>query len=913
MENQKPQVECEGYYDKKNHIFMLNQASNVSFEDLYNKSTVKSLDKKLNELIYEENNSNIKYLYKNPHKIHFTFPDGKTYDIYIANMKQFSFINEDINIDKKYKIVISNDGKEYYENYNKDEIYASKYIKYVIASINIKDFNNSSFYIEDESALSLNNLSLNYDYYLENTYFVNNSNNFFINTDQRKEFFKFLDKQLLKDKYLALCGLEGIGKTASILAYLRYSNKNYFYFNIKTVDNLLERNEISKLKDILLKEMYHFIHFDKVSYYYNLLDEILKGKISSIDLFKKIFEQINDKPDIIVLDQYKTKYDKDYYKLESILNSEFTCNLIIMSSMNEDDIRKSILMSLGYALGMSEIKPKLDYYYIINLVKVTEEDLSLLNDEQRKLLKEFGNLYIYYYKIKQAISIPSSNLSSFKNEITNEMNSKILEFYFKSDNKEYLETFINLILDDEKEHELKDCLELIDKIPLRYFLIKHEKENIIHFSELKGTDKISFNSAYIFIREYFLKYYQSAFVNRKKNNNFNKNNEKNQISIDLEKFFGYFLWAFRDVVKLNKTKIVAYKNINSIIDMKEELIKSLKSKVEKLKNGESILIIQNDQNARIFDVGILEKKFDKFNLYLIQVTTRKNADERITLTCLNDNANYLNGFFSLKLGIKFENNYFCYIFNYNDPDNATIEYCQNNRLDYFLFDCKNLILHGDLVLKPLKYYLPALKYSEELSNINRMINIEKIRFQETVFNNDLIETKKFLKRKRELMKEKDPKIKEVYELIDYESKIKSGKAVTNYERKEFIINNYLLSTEYKNKKLYGISYKKKSAENIINISDIQKKNLFELCGKNTEKYEIFQVDLLKISNLDEVKPEYGCYIVFVQSSGEKYFFDFIDDQYYNLDDKSNESFVGKKLLGKGQFYSIMFLDNNILV
>ena len=795
MENKKPQVECEGYYDKKNHIFMLNQTSKVSFEDLYNNSNVKSLDKKLNELIYEKNNSNIKYLYKNPHKIHFTFPDGKTYEIYIANMKQFSFINEEINIDKKYKIVISNDGKVYYENYNKDEIYASKYIKYVIASINIKDFNNSSFYIEDESALSLKNLSLNYDYYLENTYFVNNSNNFFINTDQRKEFFKFLDKQLSKQKYLALCGLEGIGKTASILAYLRYSNKNYFYLNIKTVDNLLERNEISKLKDILLKEMYHFIHFDKVSYYYNLLDEIFKGNISSIDLFKKIFEKINDKPDIIVLDQYKTKYDKDYYKLESILNSEFTCNLIIMSSMNEDDIRESILISLKYALKMSEIKPKLDYYYIINLVKVTGEDLSLLSDEQRKLLKEFGDLYIYYYKIKQAISTSSSNLSSFKNEITNEMNSKIQEFYFKSDNKEYLETFINLILDDEKEHELKDCLELIEKIPLRYFLIKHENENIIHFSELKETDKISFNSAYIFIREYFLKYYQSAFVNRKKNNNFNKNNEKNQISIDLEKFFGYFLWAFRDVVKLNKTTIVSYKNVNSIIDMKEELIESLESKVKELKNGESILIIQNDQNARIFDAGILEKKIDKFNLYLIQVTTRKNADERITLTCLNDNANYLNGFFSLKLGIKFENNYFCYIFNYNDPDNATIEYCKKNKLDYFLFDCKNLILYGDLVLKPLEYYLPALKYSEELSNNNRMINIEKIRFQETVFNNDLIETKKFLKKKRELMKDKDPQIKEIDELTEYESKIKSGKSVLNYERKEFIRNNYLLSTE----------------------------------------------------------------------------------------------------------------------
>ena len=67
--------------------------------------------------------------------------------------------------------------------------------------------------------------------------------------------------------------------------------------------------------------------------------------------------------------------------------------------------------------------------------------------------------------------------------------------------------------------------------------------------------------------------------------------------------------------------------------------------MEDLEDGESILILQYDQNARMFDVGILEKIAEMFNLYLIQVTTRKNSDEGITITGLNDNANYLNGLF----------------------------------------------------------------------------------------------------------------------------------------------------------------------------------------------------------------------------------------------------------------------------
>ena len=173
------------------------------------------------------------------------------------------------------------------------------------------------------------------------------------------------------------------------------------------------------------------------------------------------------------------------------------------------------------------------------------------------------------------------------------MNIKIREFYYNSENYELFQIFITLILNDEQEHEFKECINLICKIPLRYFIFKCENKNIIHFSELKEDDKISFNSAFIYVREYFLQYYKSIFLN-KESKNLNKNNEKNQESIDLEKYFGYFLWAYRNIVKINNTNIVKYENVNSIIDMKDEFIKSLEIKIKKLKEGESILIFQKD-------------------------------------------------------------------------------------------------------------------------------------------------------------------------------------------------------------------------------------------------------------------------------------------------------------------------------
>ena len=222
---------------------------------------------------------------------------------------------------------------------------------------------------------------------------------------------------------------------------------------------------------------------------------------------------------------------------------------------------------------------------------------------------------------------------------------------------------------------------------------------------------------------------------------------------------------------------------------------------------------------------------------------------------------------------------------------------------------------GKLILKPLKYYLPAIKYSDELDKINRMINIEKIKFSECKidFDQNLEETKSFLNKKRALMRNNNFNLKELKELSNYESAIQGSKKLvpTNYERKELIINNYLLSTDFKNKKLYGISYKKRKSN--INFSEEQKNNLFELCGKKIEKSDIFQVDLLKISNFNYVKPEFGCYIVFIQSNDKKYFFDFINKKYYDLDNKSDDSFDGKKLLEIGNFYSIMFLDNNIKI
>ena len=916
MENDK--IIRDGFYNEDTKKFMLYSNSIYSFEDLYKgcKPAQKTKEENGDELINEKGITNIKYFYNNPHKINFIYKNGKIKEeIYISNMNQFLKINSKICEGKDLKKFISEDNQTFSESNNLEKMFASNYIRYD-TPINEKDYEISSQFKKVNSPLSLNNLSLNYDYYLENTKFVDDKNNFFVNTEKRKKLFEFLNNKLKYNNYLALCGLEGIGKTASILAYLKYYKQTYFYFNIKIIDKLLAKKEINTIKKIILKEMYHFIRFEDSEKYYDFLDELLEKNNSAMSIFKKIFEEIKNSVQIIVLDQYKTVFDPNYDLLEKIINLKYSPQLIIISSMNEDDIKKSIILSLKWALKIIKEKPKLDYYYIIDLVQVTEDDLNILTEDEKNLLNEFGNLYIYYYKMKNEINIdPDCDLNlKLKNRFKEEMDKKVHIFYNKSQSNELLKTFITLIMDDYKEKELKDCIELIEYIPFRFFQFNYQNKNIVHFSELNSTDKISFSSSFFYIREYFLNYFHNFIVDKATKEK-NKNIGKKTKSDEFEDFFGYFLWAFRGVIKLNKTNIVDYIKINSMIDMDDKYFKPFTDKIKKLKDEESILIFQSDQNAKIFDFGILEKKNKAFNLYLIQVTTKKKSDERITLTKLNDHANYLDGLFMLNLEINIMNNYFCYIFDYNSPDNTSIQYCKKNGIDYFLFDSKKLQLYGNLVLEPLKYHLSVFKYSEELNNSNT-INIEKIKFLECQDNleKEVDETKNFLQKKRELMRKKDFKFDELIELEKYEPLVQNNNnnsVYTNYERKEFIINNYLLSSQFKNKKIFGVSYKK--IKNELNFDKNRKENLFELCKKSIEKDEIFQINKLKISNLLQLKPEFGINIV-LKIENKIYLFDFIQHKYYDLDNKDEESFDdGKTLFGVGNFYSIIFLDKNIKV
>ena len=57
--------------------------------------------------------------------------------------------------------------------------------------------------------------------------------------------------------------------------------------------------------------------------------------------------------------------------------------------------------------------------------------------------------------------------------------------------------------------------------------------------------------------------------------------------------------------------------------MKDEFEASLSSKINNLNNNESLLILQKYQNAKMFDIGILEKKMIYLNSILSKLQLKK--------------------------------------------------------------------------------------------------------------------------------------------------------------------------------------------------------------------------------------------------------------------------------------------------
>ena len=448
------------------------------------------------------------------------------------NLRYFTITKYEFNIEKKiYFCFEQNFLQEYLEKeYNKKRFYVKIFTSngHIMKS---KDFQNIFNY-------SYNNFEIiyNYNYKKVTLDFLTRSNSFnnkeilnaeelnyelsnyveieeedyksffYIDTDNRKKFIDTLCTESRYKKRFALCGPFGCGKTITLLKFINDSERRSFYINLWTVNYL----GIEELKKVLTYEYIKIINKDFKKE--NEDDEII-AHINKIDSPNKIYNFIKqmieslkkDKktPYFLIIDQYSSKYDKNNEQIKEILEkNNYSSNviLIICSSMNNYDVKTNFC----HSFSDSNLDIKLiNYKYVGCLIKLDPSKEPLKNEsfEFKKILSLFGNIPIYYYKLKEAFRNKLKREEFLRNE-EDHIRIEISKFF--NDDQNSMKIELANILCCVKEKKLFLSNEFVDKLlkfPLKFLEIKRQFIKVNKLLEFLKDDFVTRNKVLSYIEE----------------------------------------------------------------------------------------------------------------------------------------------------------------------------------------------------------------------------------------------------------------------------------------------------------------------------------------------------------------------------------------------------------------------------
>ena len=971
-ENPKEEVKEKTEAERKENLQKKQTKKNqrITFEELYKSKNHKIIKSGVEYILYK----NYYYPFINPYNIKFIFPDGEEKEIFIPRNK---CIFDIIDSYQNYKYLVKLKGKNEFEE--KEITINDKYseIKFLPFLINSNDYKKIYTIIDLESNQeSLSSLSPVFDLYFDNK-IISNSEPTFKYTNERVEFFKFLEKEIEQKELIPLCGPEGIGKTISILAFFKEKNinYNYFYCNLKKLFNLFKEQNMQLIKQIMIYELFHCCKLKLLNENLQTLEKIFKNPIHPIEIINEILAQLNLRNIVIILDQYKIKYDQNYFRLQQLINSNISfkrqIKLVIISSMNELDVKESIVENLRF--GEKKTGFSLHYIYISSLVSCDENDKNKLNEEERNLLTQYGNNYQIFYEIitkreeyknkALQINISDNFTKYFEDNMKINFENRLNDYFNNENSDKNLETKLYYLMNCSNENiPIKKFIDNSSNIPFRFFVFNYKNEKIFKISDIKQTDTISLNfqcDKYL----YFIGYLYEKL--KKGENLFNKTISGLYKAITLEESFSHYLWCDKNgfLDKHKNIKITEKINIKNFFDINKD-----EFKLGSLNDNEAILFIPSDQNAKLFDCGVLvciNKSLNAFHLYLFQVTKIKNNEKRMSYLTLNDNLNYLKLYYMQSLKINIDKQFFAYIFDEKKKDKASINFCIDNNIDYIIFNEdefkikeKSDLSQYKAKIKILDYNGKKNKHTDDLQifmeiekNSNGKLEdsltylkkkrkiMKKIKYiDESEIENKILDNKKIFEIKKieknkpennnnsndivgKINKEENTKkqinieiedIKNIYknfkQVKDYFSSFKKNKVEEIDDiKKEKIIQDYLLGKSKKN--LPGISYSTENQKNYISIllkyfKPEEIKKLFKHIFDNDNKF-IIQVYKLKETYIEPyLIPEYNTYII-VKFKEDIYYIDYINQIYLSLKDDNNKSF--DYMFKEAEFLAISFV------
>ena len=760
----EPDVYFDYYFNDQENCFYLGDRK-AKIKDFFMSHKDDNLTKKTGDN-YIITFNNYMYKFDNPRDIEFIFP----FKLKILKHKKKMTPKNKINIFVSShshigEILLKYENYDFYYSEGDNEefiLFKRTELKKIYPKIKKIKFSNKKYddiysinnhTVKEYSQLDPKYLSLSYDKYLKYSDYIRNKPKFFNLTKKREDFFNLLDDKLKSNNiFLPIGGPEGIGKTSSILAYCKIKVKSdYFYFNTRTFYELMKENNKNEIKNILTNELAR-------AEFPTRLDEKIKkimrdypSNCNPIDFLITILDNINY-PNLLIIDQYKTALDDKYKCLKNLLDKyKNAFNIILLCSMNEDDVKGSFDKGIKNK-DCSGDNFFLDYLYIRELAEVSEKDLQELDNSEIEVLNRFGNLYSIFYEIIEFKRNNHGifNEQNFLNKISNDIR-KNLKIYFKTEDKitiyKLLMSLINIELSILSKEEF---LKVYFDIPFRYFKFSIDDKNIFEISQINSATKFKFEYLYNYFLEIIVNLSSEIYNEIQKDNNYLDNVKKGINPLTFENNAFLSIWANRG---FNGDSIEKVVKVSSIYDLSQEDCDKIKNEKKNITVGKGFILSQTNPTAQLFDIGILiQIKENIWRLYLIQITQKKDAQERITIACLDDFFGFICYFLKEKCEITVEENYFCYIFDEDKPDNLSIKYCNERKLNYIFYKKSGFKLNYEN--RTLKEYKMKKKIIESLNNeFPHVKEIDIKKFYPK--NKSYDDTKSFLKRKRKLSASKD--------------------------------------------------------------------------------------------------------------------------------------------------------------
>ena len=438
-------------------------------------------------------------------------------------------------------------------------------------------------------------------------------------------------------KITGLCGPMGIGKSTTLLAFLK-NKENYCYLNIKALKENEDNILVWKDKLLLLEVAYTLRKKYKLEVFKELkekLDSIYlfwEAIITMIKYFIKRKIKIN-----FIFDQYKQKIDPNYKNLKNIkdtLEKDSTniILIIISSSINDKDVRNSLL-SQWFKIKQDF---QIDYVYLKSLINIKDyikNDLELTETQRNMIINDFNSIPKFYYSIRALNT--ESKLNDYKILQIEKIRNSINGFFSESDNllgREEIESLINFRGKFGCALNKIDFLKLLKILPFKYFKFDLTN-NIIDFS-------------FQLVKDIFDDFLSNKICNFL----------RSPISLLKEGTIG-------DILELNLIKDLSNNSfckfdqiikINSIWNMNE--IKPVKISNE----SKCILLLQENTEAIYIDFGILNNREDLL-LYQCKKAFKKSPDNFITRTIIEENKAYLTNKFKEYFDISLKRVFLYYI------------------------------------------------------------------------------------------------------------------------------------------------------------------------------------------------------------------------------------------------------------